>query len=82
MINKNIEAFEALEEVQQAALLISAKTRHFLDGSPGGNAKEAVLLYAHKMAENPQIVERITNAYIAKQARNKDPLAVLGSFGF
>lgn len=73
--------FDLLNETQQAALMVSAKTRHFLDGSPEGNKQEAVLAYAHKLAENPQVVERITNAYMAKQARSKDPLAVLGSFG-
>ena len=74
--------FDNLDEIQQAALMVSAKTRHFLDGSPEGNKEEAILAYAHKLAENPQVVERVTNAYMAKQARNKDPLTALSSFGF
>ncbi len=74
--------FDSLDEIQQAAILVSAKTRHFLDGSPQGDKQEAILAYAHKLAENPQIVERVTNAYMAKQARNRDPLAALGNLGW
>ena len=75
------DPFDALNEVQKTALMVAAKTRHFLDGSPGGeNKREAILAYAQRMAREPQVVERITQAYLAKQERRRDPLSVLGSF--
>ncbi len=74
--------FDSLDKTQQTALLISAKTRHFLDGSPQGNAPEVILAYAHRLAEDETLVTRLTQAYAAKQARQRNPLATLGSFGF
>ncbi len=76
------EIFESLDETQQAALLVRANTQHFLDGSPGGKSKEVMLAYAYQFAESPELVERLTHAYMAKQVRSKNPMAVLGSFGF
>ncbi|MDG1287000.1 MAG: hypothetical protein P8P30_05470 [Rickettsiales bacterium] len=76
------EQFDLLDEMQQAALLVRANTQHFLDGSPGGKSEAIIQAYAHQFAESPELVTRLTNAYQAKQARSKDPMAVLGSFGF
>lgn len=77
-----MESFDQLDEIQQAALLVSAKTRLFCEEIEHKDKEAATLAIAHQMAENPEVVERVTTAYVARKQRSKDPLSVLGSLGF
>ena len=76
------DSFSKLDETQQAAVLTYAKTRCFLDDTPKEQRKQAILIYAEKLAEDAALVARLTQVYQAKRANDRNPLAILGSFGF
>ena len=73
--------FNDLSDTQQAAVLTYAKTRSFLADTDKADAAAAIIAHAEQIAENEQLVQRLTHAYTTKRANARNPLAILSSFG-